>query len=244
MDKESSKGGERPESNTFETIVLNFGQQNALVDTESILAALNAAGLSPHTICQWVPTRERLGLVSGDVGERLTEDILASWCRNGLRVIAVRGKGGEPLGFCTLSRTESPGMTQESVELCHLIVDPAKRDGAWIARHIVKSACSVAYDVGAKCLVGRVVPDNRPIHRLATSLGASSIIPLPEWADKRFEWYSIDTSPRPMTDGNAVSLVDIARSLIAHMMRFFVGLAKFFLGKPVRFPSMHSGRNL
>jgi GNAT superfamily N-acetyltransferase len=140
-------------------------------------------------ICSWIRTTEELELVSSDKGTCLTPEILTRWIEVAESTTVITSSQTHVLlGFCTLSRLESPGLHSEFVETCHLIVNPIARYG-WIASRLMDEAREVAAELGATATVGRVVPRNRPILAVLGFKGWREFIIRPEWSACNFRWF-------------------------------------------------------
>lgn len=142
-----------------------------------------------HRICSWVPTRRSLQLVSGDDGDQLTISILNRWLKmSSASFVVLRSPQNVPVAFCTLSRSELPGIPEPYIEICHLVVDPTFRRLS-IGSHIVKAAVEFAAQSGYSYVCGRVVRSNSYAIRLANYLHAENITKSEDWVLPDFIWF-------------------------------------------------------
>lgn len=140
-------------------------------------------------ICSWVSTRRSLQLVSGDDGDRLTISILNRWLKmSAASFVVLRSPQNVPVAFCTLSRSELPGIPEPYIEICHLVVDPTYRRLS-IGSHIVKAAVEFAAHSGYSYVCGRVVRSNSFAIRLANYLHAENITKSEDWLLPDCIWF-------------------------------------------------------
>jgi RimJ/RimL family protein N-acetyltransferase len=138
----------------------------------------------------WIRSAYELRMISGESGNRLTDSILNAWTSTSNAALVVASpEDNRPLGFCTLTRGESTNLPVDSLEVCHLIVNPAFR-ARWIGCHLIDSARHMADVLGYQKIVGRVVPCNSPMIALMRFKGCSELAPVPEWASPEYRWFS------------------------------------------------------
>ena len=143
-------------------------------------------------VCSWVATREALQLVSGDIGDQLTPQMLQTWRTNATASFVVsQGARDEPIGFCTISRREVVNLPPQYIEICHLIVDPSHRH-RFIGSLLIGAARSAASTLGFLFLCGRIVSTNRWALALAQSQRAKEFTDSEGWASSGFRWFRLN----------------------------------------------------
>jgi len=143
-------------------------------------------------ICSWISSPSQLRLVSSDKGDCLTPEILSGWLVLAKGVIVLTdGQSNEPIGFCTLSHEEVHGLPDGFIECCHLTVAPALR-GHGVVSKLMYCAAELAAEIGAKTLVGRVVPTNKDVLSKIGEGNWQQFAELPAWADGMFCWFYTD----------------------------------------------------
>lgn len=141
------------------------------------------------TICSWVSTTEELRLVSSNYGKRLTNTILDSWTHSCEKTVLLADyKENEPVGFCTLSRSELKIIPNDFIEICHLIVAPKHRY-LFAACHLLREAKNIASLLGYKWLIGRTIPENKKAIALASYCDFVEIHNMREWLEPGFRWF-------------------------------------------------------
>lgn len=120
------------------------------------------------SICRWVFDQKTLNLISGDVGEKLTPDILKRWLSAATESLCLFYRG-ELAGFATISDSEFkfPGSV---CEVCHFIISPyirRKGMGTILLHAAVQEIRKRGYDRA----IGRMVPDNVPAIKMIEKAG-------------------------------------------------------------------------
>src|SRR5438874_871490 len=77
-----------------------------------------------YKICSWITNRSELQMVSGDDGDCLTPKILRHWLVQATAsLVLIDNVAEQPVGFCTISRSEVPSLPPDYIEMCHLLVN-------------------------------------------------------------------------------------------------------------------------
>lgn len=147
-------------------------------------------------ICSWVTNRAELKMVSGDVAEGLTQEILRSWLAKAITsLVVVDGRTREPIGFCTLSRCEVPGLPPDYIEMCHVLVDPQQKY-VFIVSRLINYGTSWARGLGYRFGCARVLPYNRWALLLARYEKAEEFTDKESWTPAGFRWFRLDLTQR------------------------------------------------
>lgn len=132
--------------------------------TSSITTSLLAREICQsdiEIICSWVKTQRMLSMVSGDIGNGLSPNILIKWIDSSICTVVIVDNDDYPLGFCTLTTKELPSLKYKHVELCHLIINPNYYPKYDIAKQLCYMAIKTGNNLGFSFIVGRVVPENK-----------------------------------------------------------------------------------
>ena len=141
------------------------------------------------SVCGCVRSRERLQRISGDCGDSLTPDILHRWSSDARAAIVVHLVHDQTAaGFCTLSRQEVAGLPDAAIEICHFVVSPAWQFRG-LGSFLFYSARALAWHLGYRSLLGRIVPSNLPALTLATSLSGQEIAANEMSLPSSFRWF-------------------------------------------------------
>lgn len=147
-------------------------------------------------ICSWVPTAEKLRLISGDVARRLSLDILHRWLAEArISLVVCTESDSEPVGFCTLTRSEVADLPPSHIELCHLTVSPRCRY-LIVGSQLIIAAQALAQRSGYRFLCGRVVPTNRYGLTLVSNAKAEEMTGNAIWALTGFRWFQLPVTKR------------------------------------------------
>ncbi|MBI2985066.1 MAG: GNAT family N-acetyltransferase [Candidatus Kerfeldbacteria bacterium] len=141
-------------------------------------------------ICSWVPNAEELQRISTNFGSQLTPEILRQWADDAVRTFVLRDRG-TPVGFATMSTKEWP-LPPDTVEGCHLIIDPSRRRrsaATFLINEMAQSALT-----HYRTFVGRVVPSNVTSQHFLTKLGWFEITNRYPWTShSSFSWFQAPT---------------------------------------------------
>lgn len=108
-------------------------------------------------ICSWVLSTEQLRMISGDVAQSLTKDILLRWWEEAIDAVTIRYQS-YAVGFCTLSDAEYE-YPKGHVELCHFVIAPQFRR-RYFGNALLGYMRLLAAHRGFKILHGRIAPEN------------------------------------------------------------------------------------
>lgn len=126
-------------------------------------------------ICSWVINQRMLTMISGDIGNGLSPNILRKWINSSIRTIVVADyETNTPLGFCTLTSNELLNIKPFHVELCHLVVNP-NYPKYYIGVELCTSAIEIASTFGFKFIICRISPTNLYGISLANSQNCKEI---------------------------------------------------------------------
>ncbi len=143
-------------------------------------------------ICDWIRTPSALRRVSSDSADQLTPSVLQRWVSDATATLVAQSPGRRCLGFCTLSRNESPGLPADVIEICHAIVAPQWR-GGWLFLRLLECAAERAGEFGAGAVVGRVSFENPRVARFLRLRGIRELVERPRWAASGFWWFWAST---------------------------------------------------
>ena len=178
--------------------------QDVLFSSRSIPPNRPLPTLSPRAlqrsdkdiICSWVQSRKALQRISGNIGDRLTPDILATWIEMAEEsIVVVTDDLDAPAGFCTLSLLEAPHLPESHLEICHLIVDPCFRH-LLVGSRLCTAAKIAASTAGYRFVCGRVVPENTYTLALARLHRFQEVTTPERWAEAGFRWFEFDLAQR------------------------------------------------
>jgi hypothetical protein len=141
------------------------------------------------TICPWVSTPEELALISGNKAPFLTDHILTGWTKTGLASLVLADSINDmPIAFRTLSWSESKGMPNDTVEVCHLVVAPERRY-LYVAARLLRTARYIAAQFGYDWVFGRIVPGNTRAIALALFTDFVEVTNGYHWLANGFRWF-------------------------------------------------------
>src|SRR2546423_10707382 len=135
-------------------------------------------------------------MVSGDEDKCLTPEILRTWLvKATISLVFIDEGTKEPIGFCTLSKCEVPGLPPDYIEMCHVLVDP-RHKYVFIVSRLLNYGTSWARGLGYRFGCARVLPYNRWALLLARYEKAEELTDKESWALAGFRWFRIDLLQR------------------------------------------------
>ncbi|MCH7878545.1 MAG: hypothetical protein IH914_04430 [candidate division Zixibacteria bacterium] len=138
----------------------------------------------------WIKDRQQLSLVCSDDGDHLTEEMVNNWIQNSqIAILATKTDNHQPVGFCTLTTNEITGLPKNTIELCHLIVNPVCHYFK-VGHFLCNISKYRAGFFGFQTLVGRTAKSNRFGNTLAVRESFTPIKHTVQGMRDDFNWYS------------------------------------------------------
>jgi hypothetical protein len=142
-------------------------------------------------ICSWVRSRRALEMVSSNVDDGLTQEVLCSWVSSAeIEFVAALVPSDRPIGFCTLSRKEA-SLDDNMLEFCHQILNPWNISFI-ISYYLCEAARSYVLSHAFRYVVTRTLTNNKYAITLAQLEGMTEITESTSWAVAPFKWFSFE----------------------------------------------------
>lgn len=111
-------------------------------------------------LCSWIQSPEKLTLVCGEKGAKLTTNIIIRWVERAKDIVVIANESNSPVAFCTLSTEEWDALPKDYIELCHLMLSP-EITNFFVGARLYQEALAYAAKNNYSHICGRMTRENR-----------------------------------------------------------------------------------